>query len=79
LLDSFAGLRVLPREPGPVFHRSRETVLHPDDPKQVRLVTIYGGKLTGYRATAAKVIRLLKTSLPARAPIADTAAVSLLP
>ena len=79
LLDSFAGLRVLPREPGPVFHRSRETVLHPDDPKQVRLVTIYGGKLTGYRATAAKVIRLLKTSLPARPPIADTAAVSLLP
>jgi glycerol-3-phosphate dehydrogenase len=79
LLDSFAGLRVLPREPGPVFHRSRETVLHPDDPMQVRLVTIYGGKLTGYRATAAKVIRLLKTSLPARPPIADTAAVSLLP
>jgi len=78
LLDSFAGLRVLPREPGPVFHRSRETVLHPDDPMQVRLVTIYGGKLTGYRATAAKVIRLLKTSLPARPPIADTAAVSLL-
>lgn len=79
LLDSFAGLRVLPHKPGPVFHRSRETVLHPDDPKQVRLITIYGGKLTGYRATAVKVINLLKKSLSARAPIADTANVKLLP
>lgn len=79
LLESFAGLRVLPHKPGPVFHRSRETVLHPDDPKQMRLITIYGGKLTGYRATATKVMRLLKTSLPARPLIADTADVRLIP
>lgn len=79
LLDSFAGLRVLMHGSVPVFHRSRETVLHPDDPRQVRLVTIYGGKLTGYRATAAKVISHLKTSLPTRAPIADTTEITLLP
>ena len=77
LLDSFAGLRVLPQGPGSVFHRSRETVLHPDDPEHVRLVTVYGGKLTGYRATAAKVMRLLQKSLPARLAVADTTKMSL--
>ena len=79
LLDSFAGLRVLPHGPGPVFHRSRETILHPDDPERVRLITVYGGKLTGYRATAAKVMRRLRASLPARPPGADTSEIVLTP
>ena len=79
LMDSFAGLRVLPHGNGTVFHRSRETVLHPDDPDHVRLVTVYGGKLTGYRATAARVMRLLKKSLPARAPRTDTSEIVLTP
>ena len=79
LLGSFAGLRVLPHGSGPAFHRSRETILHPDNPDRVRLVTVYGGKLTGYRATAARVMRLLKRSLPARAPRADTSEISLSP
>ena len=79
LLGSFAGLRVLPHGSGAAFHRSRETILHPDNPDHVRLVTVYGGKLTGYRATAAKVMRLLKKSLPARASHADTSEISLSP
>ncbi len=79
LLGSFAGLRVLPHGSGAAFHRSRETILHPDNPDRVRLVTVYGGKLTGYRATAVKVMRLLKKSLPARAPRADTSEISLSP
>ncbi len=79
LRDSFAGLRVLLHAPGPVFRRSRETVLHPDNPEEVRLVTVYGGKLTGYRATAAKVIRLLRKSLPDRPAVADTARTLLPP
>lgn len=79
VLGSFAGLRVLPRAGGPVFRRSRETVLYPDDPERPGLVTIYGGKLTGYRATALKVLRLLQASLPARKPRADTAALRLSP
>lgn len=79
LLDSFAGLRVLPHQSGPAFYRSRETVLYPDDPVRVRLVTVYGGKLTGYRATATKVMHLLKTSLPPRGVIADTAEIILAP
>ena len=79
LLGSFAGLRVLPHGSGPAFRRSRETILHPDNPDRVRLVTVYGGKLTGYRATAARVMRLLKRSLPARAARADTSEISLSP
>ena len=79
LLGSFAGLRVLPHGSGPAFHRSRETILHPDNPDHVRLVTVYGGKLTGYRATAARVMHLLKRSLPARAPRADTSEIILTP
>jgi glycerol-3-phosphate dehydrogenase len=79
LLGSFAGLRVLPHGYGAAFHRSRETILHPDNPDRVRLVTVYGGKLTGYRATAVKVMRLLKKSLPARAPRADTSEICLSP
>ena len=77
LLDSFAGLRVLPQGSGSLFHRPRETVLYPDHTERVRLVTIYGGKLTGYRATAAKVMRLLRKSLPARPAVADTTRLSL--
>lgn len=74
---SFAGIRVLPQEAGPAFHRSRETVLLTDTAHAPRLVTIYGGKLTGYRATAAKVLRCLESSLPARRAVADTARLRL--
>lgn len=77
LLDSFAGLRVLPHGRGTLFHRTRETVLHADDPEHPRLITVYGGKLTGYRATAAGVMRRLHKSLPARAAGADTAKIIL--
>ena len=79
LLGSFAGLRVLPHGSGAAFHRSRETILHPDNSERVRLITVYGGKLTGYRATAVKVMRLLKKSLPVRASRADTSEISLSP
>ena len=78
-IESFAGLRVLPQGQTSAFHRSRETVLYPDDPHETRLITVYGGKLTGYRATAAKVMRCLKKTLPAAVPRADTAKLVLPP
>jgi glycerol-3-phosphate dehydrogenase len=78
-LDHFAGLRVLPQGRSSLFHRSREALLHPDQPGRARLVTIYGGKLTGYRLTAIKVMRLLRQALPARFPRADTATLALSP
>ena len=69
---SFAGLRVLPKATGSAFSRPRETVFHPDNPRHPRLFTLYGGKLTAYRATAAKLIQQIQHALPQRTPLADT-------
>jgi len=77
VLDSFAGLRVLLRDQTTVFGRARETVLLTDDDARPRLVSIYGGKLTGYRATALKVMKLLEQTLPTGRPHIDTAGISL--
>ncbi len=70
--EAFAGLRVLPASPERAFNRPRETILHPDRERQPRLLSIYGGKLTAYRATAEKVMARLAASLPARKPRGDT-------
>ncbi len=77
LLDSWAGLRVLPQGEGAAFHRRRETTLVSDDPARPRAVAIYGGKLTGYRATGAKVVALLARTLPDVQRKADTATLAL--
>ncbi len=71
--DQFAGLRVLPLAKGAAFHRPRETFFPTDTSQQPRLVSICGGKLTGYRITTQKVLALLHASLPARQARADTA------
>ena len=52
IVSSFAGLRVLPTGAGRAFERPRETVYDLDDPRRPRVITLYGGKLTAYRATA---------------------------
>jgi glycerol-3-phosphate dehydrogenase len=79
VVDSFAGVRVLPSGRSSVFHRSRGAVFLPDDPAQPRLVTIYGGKLTSYRATAEHALALLRSVLPPRTRRADTATLPLTP
>jgi len=79
VVDRFAGLRVLPAATGAAFKRSREIRLPVDNPQQPRLVTVYGGKLTGYRATAGKVMKILQSTLPARQPLANTAELMLRP
>ncbi len=61
-----AGLRVLPRASDRPFQRSREVQLITDDRRAPRYVAVYGGKLTGYRATAAKVLRLTAKTLGPR-------------
>lgn len=71
-LASFAGLRVLPSGTDRPFHRSRETLLLPDNPMQPRVLSVLGGKLTTYRATAEKALRLLTPHLPAHKRLADT-------
>jgi glycerol-3-phosphate dehydrogenase len=72
LVASWAGLRVLPGGQGHAFHRSRETILHTDRSERPRVLTIYGGKLTSYRATAEKVVEKLEHSLPERPARAST-------
>ena len=79
LVDSFAGLRVLPAGEGHAFHRSRETLLVPDRPLRPRVLTIYGGKLTGWRATAEQVCKRIAPSLPVRPARADTRTLKLPP
>jgi glycerol-3-phosphate dehydrogenase len=64
LIGSFAGLRVLPSGPGHAFHRSRETQLVTDRAQRPRVLSIYGGKLTTWRAVSARALRLIAASLP---------------
>jgi len=68
--QSFAGLRVLPCQQGAAFSRPRETTIYAD--KTNTCFSIYGGKLTAYRATSASVMDRLKKILPVRKQIADT-------
>jgi glycerol-3-phosphate dehydrogenase len=79
VVDKFAGLRVLPVSAHSAFKRSRETRLPVDDPARPRLVSIYGGKLTGYRATAQKVLDLMQRTLPERKVLAKTSELVLNP
>lgn len=79
LLDSFAGLRVLPARAGAPSSHPRETVLYPDRVRRPRVLTIYGGKLTAYRATAAAVMARIAHSLSDRKPVADTCRLPLHP
>jgi len=77
IITSFAGLRVLKREQSRVFHRSRETILHVDKQNCTRVLSIYGGKLSSYRATGEKVIKRIAHLLPNRSSKADTRTLSL--
>ncbi len=72
VLDAWAGLRVLPGGDGKAFNRSREVILSPDDPQRPTFLSVYGGKLTGYRATAERVLNLLRKNLPKTQQQADT-------
>jgi len=67
---SFAGLRVLPRQQGTAFSRPRETTIRAD--KTHTCLSVYGGKLTAYRATSENVIKKIMRQLPAKKVIADT-------
>ena len=76
---AFAGLRVLPAKGGHAFHRSRETLLDTDRDDRPRMLSIYGGKLTTYRAVAARVLAQIAPSLPQRRAVARTDQLELHP
>jgi glycerol-3-phosphate dehydrogenase len=77
VIESFAGLRVLPAGEGAAFSRPRDTVFVRDDEARPRVVSILVGKLTDYRATAEKLVNSLKPLLPRTRAIADTARLPL--
>jgi glycerol-3-phosphate dehydrogenase len=72
VIGSFAGLRVLPGGAGHAFHRSRETLLVKDRPSHARVLSIYGGKLTTWRAVSARAMDQIADSLPQRRAVART-------
>ena len=74
ILESWAGLRVLPKAEGAAFDRPRDVVLHTDDEQGGRAtwVTVYGGKLTGYRHTAQEVLDEIRSGLSKGERRADT-------
>ncbi|NNF15871.1 MAG: FAD-dependent oxidoreductase [Gammaproteobacteria bacterium] len=79
ITEAWAGLRVLPAAEGHAFKRSREVIFRADQPRRPRVLAIYGGKLTGYRATAQRVMKRIRASLPTRQRRADTAKLPLPP
>jgi len=58
IIDSFAGLRVLPTGVDRPFNRSRETRLYRAR-KLPNVLSIYGGKLTSHQHTALRVLKKL--------------------
>jgi len=79
VIDQFAGLRVLPAAGGSAFRRPRDTMVQLDDPGNPRVASVYGGKLTAYRATADKIMRRLLPALPRKRHMADTRRLPLCP
>jgi glycerol-3-phosphate dehydrogenase len=66
IVQRFAGLRVLPAASQTAFDRSRESIFTTDRDPHPRVLGIYGGKLTGWRAAAAHVMERISPSLTAR-------------
>jgi glycerol-3-phosphate dehydrogenase len=64
ILSSFSGLRVLPKAKSSAFSRPRDTLIISTDTANPRVLSLYGGKLTAYRATAEQVMKQLKKVLP---------------
>ena len=63
IIESFAGLRVLPASEGAAFSLPRDTLIHFDTSIQPRVFSLYGGKLTAHRATALQLLRVIKPYL----------------
>lgn len=79
LKASFAGCRVLPASEGNANRKPRETLLIMDAPKRPRVLSIYGGKLTAYRATAERVMEKLSPVFGKPFRVQNTCDIALAP
>lgn len=71
IVEKFAGLRVLPNAQTSKNKRSRDTIFLQSNTLPGYLA-VYGGKLTAYRKSAEKVIKLIQPFLPQTQNPADT-------
>jgi glycerol-3-phosphate dehydrogenase len=79
VLDSFAGVRVLPQSERSAFSRARDSLLLRDGDTDTPILSIFGGKLTTYRHTAEQVMEALEHTLGYVSERADTAQLPLTP
>ena len=70
VVDSFCGVRVLPKQTGNAFDRPRDT-LQKSQASHPNLLSLYGGKLTTYRTTATEAIDWLEQTIGERQSLAD--------
>ncbi|WP_372871421.1 glycerol-3-phosphate dehydrogenase/oxidase [Shewanella sp.] len=70
ICGSFCGVRVLPKVNGDAFNAPRDTLMH-TNVSHPRLLSIYGGKLTTFRASSDEVLNWIKTQLGSRPVVAD--------
>lgn len=70
ICGSFCGVRVLPKVNGDAFNAPRDTLMH-TNVSHPRLLSIYGGKLTTFRASSAEVLDWIKARLGSRPSVAD--------
>lgn len=77
IIDSFAGVRVLPTGKDRAFSRARESVIENFDANGSPLISIYGGKLTTYRHTSELVTNLLQKLIGEKVATADTRILAL--
>ena len=77
VLSSFAGLRTLPKTNSSAFSRPRDTLIIGNQNSKSRLLSLYGGKLTAYRATADQVMTQLQQVLTTSKKSIDTRSLAL--
>ncbi|MBU0482451.1 MAG: FAD-dependent oxidoreductase [Proteobacteria bacterium] len=77
VLESFAGLRVLTGWESSFSDRPRDTLIQYDDRGAPRIISLYGGKLTTYRATAESIIKKVAPTLGKREHPQDTSEIYL--
>ncbi|GIU43441.1 FAD-dependent oxidoreductase [Shewanella sairae] len=70
IVDNFCGVRVLPKQSGNAFDRPRDT-LQKSQASHPNLLSLYGGKLTTYRTTAAEVLDWVEQTIGQRQTLAD--------
>ncbi|MGL5390635.1 MAG: FAD-dependent oxidoreductase, partial [Shewanella sp.] len=70
IIKQYCGVRVLPKQPTQAFERARDTLMQ-TSASHPRLLSLYGGKLTTFRSTAAEVLGWVTGELGPRSRLAN--------